>query len=87
MNYYKIDKVSHTQLAFRKLDSYLRERLYRYYDRKSQRKTRYYGQKAFEVLVRDYGLIEPYKSSGMRPAYVCDKINRKAVCGKTARTV
>ncbi|MBS3774600.1 MAG: group II intron reverse transcriptase/maturase [Bacteroidales bacterium] len=87
MNYYKIDKVSHTQLAFRKLDGYLRERLYRYYDRKSQRKTNFYGQKAFRLLVSEYGLIEPYKSSGLRPAYVCDEINRKAVCGKTARTV
>ena len=87
MNYYRIDKVSHTQLAFRKLDSYLRLRLRRYYNRKSQKGSNLRGQQAFDILVRDYGLKRPYVSSGLRPAYVCDEINRKAVCGKTARTV
>jgi group II intron reverse transcriptase/maturase len=39
MNYYKIDKVSYTQVAFKELEDYLRNRLFRYYNRKSQRKS------------------------------------------------
>ena len=68
MNYYKIEKVSYTQVAFRELEDYLRNRLFRYYNRKSQRKTRLHGQQAFDKLVKDYGLIKPYVSSGIRPA-------------------
>ncbi len=67
MNYYKIEKVSYTQVAFKDLEDYLRNRLYRYYNRKSQRKSRLYGQQAFDKLVREYGLISPYKTSGIRP--------------------
>jgi group II intron reverse transcriptase/maturase len=87
MNYYRIDKVSHTQVAFRKLDGYLRLRLCRFYNRKSQRKSRLQGQQAFDILVKEHGLIKPYRASGIRPVNVLDEINRKAVCGKTARTV
>lgn len=67
MNYYKIEKVSYTQVAFRELEDYLRKRLYRYYNRKSQRKSRLYGQQAFDKLVKEYGLIKPYVTSGIRP--------------------
>ena len=67
MNYYKIEKVSHTQVSFRKLEDYLRNRLGRYYNRKSQRKSRLYGQQAFDMLVKEYGLIKPYRTSGLRP--------------------
>ena len=67
MNYYRIEKVSYTQLAFRELDEYLRYRLNRYYNRKSQRKSRLFGKQAFEILVRDYGLVRPYRTSGIRP--------------------
>lgn len=67
MNYYKIDKVSYTQIAFKELEDYLRNRLYRYYNRKSQRKSRLYGQQAFDKLVKEYGLIKPYVNSGIRP--------------------
>jgi group II intron reverse transcriptase/maturase len=67
MNYYRIEKVSHTQVAFRKLEDYMRSRLYRYYNRKSQRRSSLYGQQAFDILVKDYGLIKPYKTSGIRP--------------------
>ncbi len=35
--------------------------LYRYYNRKSQRKSRLYGHNAFEVLVTRFGLIDPSK--------------------------
>lgn len=68
MNYYKIEKVSYTQIAFRDLDCYLRRRLYRFYNRKSQRKSSLFGRQAFEILVKEFGLIKPYKSSGLRPA-------------------
>ncbi len=67
INYYRIEKVSYTQQAFKKLDDYLRHRLYRYYNRKSQRRTRLYGQQAYNKLVQEYGLITPYSSSGLRP--------------------
>lgn len=67
MNYYRIDKVSYTQVAFKKLDDYLRARLDRFYQRKSQRKSRPYGQEAYQLLTRHYGLIAPYKTSGTRP--------------------
>ncbi len=67
MNYYRIDKVSYTQIAFKQLESYLRQRLTRYYNRKSQRKSCLYGKQAFEILVKDYGLVQPYRTSGIRP--------------------
>ncbi len=67
MNYYRIEKVSYTQVAFKGLEDYLRKRLTRYYDRKSQRKSSMYGQQAFNILVKDHGLIKPYKTSGIRP--------------------
>ncbi len=67
MNYYRIERVSYTQVAFKELDDYLRLRLYRYYNRKSQRKSSLYGQQAFAILVKEYGLIKPYKTSGIRP--------------------
>jgi len=69
MNYYSIDKVSYTQVAFKELEYYLRSRLTRYYNRKSQRKSRLYGQQAFNILVKEYGLIKPYATSGTRPVY------------------
>ena len=67
MNYYKIDGVSYTQVAFRKLDNYLRNRLHRYYNRKSQRKSNLHGQQAYELLTRKHGLIVPYQTSGILP--------------------
>ncbi len=67
MNYYKIDKVSYTQVAFRKLDDYLRKRIDRYYNRKSQRKSNLHGQQAYDLLTSFYGLIKAYNSSGLRP--------------------
>jgi RNA-directed DNA polymerase len=68
MNYYKIDKVSYTQVAFRKLDDYLRRRIDRFFKRKSQRKSNLHGQQAYSLLTTKYGLIKPFKSSGIRPA-------------------
>lgn len=68
MNYYRIEKVSYTQVAFKNLEDYLRNRLTRYYNRKSQRKSNLYGQQAFDLLVKEYGLVKPYTTSGTRPA-------------------
>lgn len=67
INYYRIDKVSYTQVAFKKLDDYLRQRLDRFYQRKSQRKSRLHGQEAYKLLTQQYGLIAPYVTSGTRP--------------------
>ena len=67
MNYYKIDKVSYTQVALKDFEDYLRNRLFRYYNRKSQRKSSLYGKQAFKILVEEHGLIKPYRTSGLRP--------------------
>lgn len=67
MNYYRIEKVSYTQISFRKLEDYLRMRLTRFYNRKSQRKSSLYGTQAFNILVKENGLIKPYQTSGIRP--------------------
>ena len=67
INYYKIEKVSYTQVALKDLEDYLRNRLFRYYNGKSQRKSSLYGKRAFNILVEEYGLIKPYMTSGLRP--------------------
>jgi len=88
LNYFHIEGVSYTSLPKRKLNGYLRERLFRYYNRKSQRKTRLYRQQAFSNLVEKYGMIDPMKYqpvAGLRTPE--PKATGKAVCGKTARTV
>jgi group II intron reverse transcriptase/maturase len=59
LNYYEIPKVSYPKMSKRKLRYYLFEKLQRYYNRKSQRRSRLYGQQAFEILVHRYGLINP----------------------------
>lgn len=61
LNYFEIKGVSYPAMSKRRLRLYLSNSLYRYYNRKSQRKCRLYGQKAFEVLVSKYGLIDPSK--------------------------
>ena len=68
LNYFDIKGVSYPALSKRRLRHYLQERLNRYYNRKSQRKCRLYGQRAFEALVEKYGLIDPtkYTFSGVR---------------------
>lgn len=68
LNYFDIKGVSYPAVSKRRLRHYLQERLNRYYNRKSQRKCRLYGQRAFEALVEKYGLIDPtkYSSGGVR---------------------
>jgi RNA-directed DNA polymerase len=59
LNYFDIKGVSYPFVAKRKLNYYLRMRLTRYFNRKSQRKSRLYRTQAFESLVRQFGLIDP----------------------------
>jgi len=61
LNYFDMPGISYTKVAKHKLRYYLNDRLYRYYNRKSQRKSRLYRQQAFEKLVMEYGLINPTK--------------------------
>ena len=61
INYYDIPKVSYPQVEKGKIRFYLSEALYRYYRRKSQRRCKLYRQRAFEVLIKRYGLIDPSK--------------------------
>lgn len=56
---YDIPGVSYPYTAKLKLNFYLRTRLSRYFNRKSQRKSRLYRQQAFELLVNKFGLIDP----------------------------
>jgi group II intron reverse transcriptase/maturase len=61
LNYFDIKGVSYPVMSKRRLRFYLSNRLNKYYNRKSQRKSRLYGHNAFEVLVSKYGLIDPSK--------------------------
>jgi RNA-directed DNA polymerase len=61
MNSFEIQGVSYTAMSKRRLRYYLYTSLYQYFNRKSQRKSRLYGQRAFEVLVTKHGLIDPTK--------------------------
>jgi RNA-directed DNA polymerase len=63
LNYFEIKGVSYPYSAKLKLDFYLRTKLVRYFNRKSQRKSRLYRKQAFGTLVKKYGLIEPLKYS------------------------
>ncbi|TSA34991.1 MAG: hypothetical protein D4R64_10590 [Porphyromonadaceae bacterium] len=59
LNFFEIKGVSYPAMSKRRLRFYLFQRLLRYYGSKSQRKSRLYGQNAFEVLTTKYGLIDP----------------------------
>jgi group II intron reverse transcriptase/maturase len=61
LNYFEIKGVSYPAMSKRRLRAYLNNSLYRYYNRKSQRKCRLYRHNAFEVLVTRFGLIDPTK--------------------------
>lgn len=68
LRYFEIQGTSYPAMSKRKLRFYLSAKLHRYFNRKSQRKSRLYRQKAFEVLTVKYGLIDPTKYS-FRPAH------------------
>ncbi len=59
LNYFDIPKVSYPAMSKRDIRYYLAESLYRYYNRKSQRRSSLHGTQAFELLVHQYGLIDP----------------------------
>lgn len=61
LNYFEIPKVSYPGMSKGAIRYYLTESLYRYYNRKSQRRSSLYGKQAFEILVHKYGLIDPTK--------------------------
>jgi RNA-directed DNA polymerase len=61
LSYFEIKGVSYPLLAKRKLNHYLRRRLDKYFNRKSQRKSRLYRKQAFEFLVQRFGLIDPIR--------------------------
>ena len=61
LNYFDIKGVSYPACAKREIRYYISTALYQYYNRKSQRKSSLYGQKAFEILVNKYKLIDPTK--------------------------
>ena len=63
LNYFDIKGTSYTAMSKRDLRYYLYEKLNRYFNRKSQRGSRLYGRKAFEVLTHQYGMIDPTKYS------------------------
>jgi RNA-directed DNA polymerase len=66
LNYFDINGVSYPAMSKRRLRFYLNNSLYRYYNRKSQRKCRLYGHNAFEVLTTKYGLIDPTKYATLK---------------------
>ena len=61
LNYYDVYKVTYSAMCKRSLRYYLIEKLNRYYNRKSQRRSRLHGQQAFDLLVTKHGLIDPTK--------------------------
>jgi group II intron reverse transcriptase/maturase len=61
LNYFDVPKISYAAMNKRKLRYYLVEKLNRYYNRKSQRRSRLYGQQAFDLLVNKFGMIDPTK--------------------------
>jgi RNA-directed DNA polymerase len=69
INYFTIPRVSYPQMAKRNLRYYLMDKLNRYYARKSQRRCKLYGRRAFDKLVKKCGLIDPaaYQASGVCP--------------------
>ncbi|MEX2592232.1 MAG: hypothetical protein WD426_05625, partial [Anditalea sp.] len=63
LNYFDIPRVSYPAVSKRRIRYYLLCRLTRYYNRKSQRKSRLYRRDAFGVMVEKYNLIDPTKYS------------------------
>lgn len=61
LNYFDMPGTSYPAMNKRRLRYYLIDKLNRYYNRKSQRRSRLYGQQAFEILVAKHQLIDPTK--------------------------
>jgi group II intron reverse transcriptase/maturase len=61
LNYFDVKGVSYAAMSKRRMRYYLSNKLSRYYNRKSQRRSRLYRQQAFEVLVTRHGMLDPTK--------------------------
>jgi hypothetical protein len=61
INYFELQGCSYTSDARRHLRWYMSWKLIRYYNRKSQRRSRLYRRQAYEILIRRYGLIDVLK--------------------------
>jgi RNA-directed DNA polymerase len=61
LNYFEIKGVSYTKQSRGRLRHYLSDKLYRYYRRKSQRRSKLYEHDAFTQLVNKFNLIDPSK--------------------------
>ncbi len=59
INYFTIPGVSYPQMEKRKLNWYLSGSLYRYYRRKSQRKSEHFCRNAYTILKTKHGLLDP----------------------------
>lgn len=67
LNYFTIEKVSDPAMAKMRLRYYLMDRLNRYYKRKSQGRSKLYGHRVFDELVK-WGLVAPTKYKPKTPA-------------------
>ena len=65
LNYFDIEGVSQMQVPRRRLETYLQDRIGRYYNRKSQRRSKLYGSQAYNMLMQEYGLKRVYTSSAL----------------------
>lgn len=61
MNYYHIPKVSYCRKTFNHLKWHLDVKLWKHYERKSQKVSKLYRRYGFEGMVKKYGLIDPSK--------------------------
>ena len=61
LNYFDLKGCSYTQITRRELRWYLIDKLNRYYNRKSQRRSSLYGQQAYDKLINKHGLIDVLK--------------------------
>jgi len=61
LNYFTIEGVSYTGVTRRKLQMYLRDRLFRHQKRKSQRYRYAHCRGTFRRWINEYGLVDPQK--------------------------
>lgn len=59
LNYFTVPTLSYVRKAKRNLRYYLMDKIYRYYQRKSQRSSKLFRRGAYKILVEKYNLIDP----------------------------
>ena len=67
INYFRIPNFTQMWKPADNLRGYLRESLYRYIKRKSQRSKEYYSRNAFYIWVKEKGLVDPLRYSRTAP--------------------